>query len=212
MKVVKTGNKAYVLGGLSFGCPLFNFLWFQACLFRGFLLNIFSQALRISLGSSMGLLLQRRGLWPFLCFWITICVGFFAHANLNIRTWVSPKEELAVGDIFTISLSIEYSSSQKPKVEINPLPKNPKISYLRESHSYALRTSNINGKIKTKNTTTINLVYHAQQAGKVHIPQIPIKINGKRHYAAGMSFKISSQGTKKKQGLKGRITQKKQSF
>ena len=133
-----------------------------------------------------------------LVFLITVCGGFLAHANLNIKAWVSPKGGVAVGDVFTISLSMDYSSDQRPKVEVGEYPKNSKISYLRESRSYALRTTNINGKVEVKNTTTINLVYHAKQAGKVHIPQIPIKINGKPYYTSGVSLEISVQGAKKK--------------
>lgn len=121
---------------------------------------------------------------------IFLVVSFVNKAySAQIKTLVSDKQ-VQIGDVFTVSVSVSFSGSTKPNLSIFEIPKDEKISFLRQSDSYRAETSFSNGKMSSKKTMTLNIIYYAKKKGLVNIPAIKLKINDRVFKAKGFRIKI----------------------
>lgn len=111
----------------------------------------------------------------------------------SIETNVSQRQ-VAVGDVFTVSIEVSFQGNAKPEISVFEIPKNPKISFLRQSEGYSYQTTITNGSMVSKKIVTLNMIFHAKDPGLVKVPLVKLKINSKVFAAKGFDIEILEKG------------------
>lgn len=143
-----------------------------------------------------------------------IFLSFFSyHAwsdDLKLQTKLST-QTAEVGDRVILSIDVISNSTQ---VNINDETQNPRVEgleFLNRSTSTSTNMSFVNGTRSVTYTQTLNLFFTPTKIGRVKIPKLPIRANGKTYFSKPVVLQVVKEVTqqqrraKKKEGRRNRF-------
>lgn len=130
----------------------------------------------------------------FLFFTMTLCFGGLfsetAWSKVDVQSYFD-REEVAVGDTFTYTVSIASSESvgiEKPQITIVP-----GLELLNQWTGSESRSSFSNGQFTVQRTQTFNYLFEVNKTGEMVLPPVNVIVDGKTYSSKETKIKVVAQ-------------------
>ena len=129
----------------------------------------------------------------------TIALGLFSEqswAKVDVQAYFD-REEAAVGDTFTYTVSVASSESvgvEKPQIAIVP-----GLELLNQWTGSESRSSFANGQFTVQRTQTFNYLFEVNKTGEIVLPPVNVVVDGKTYSSKEAKLKVVAQDQRQQQ-------------